>query len=86
MSPTMPSKHDPGKDHSHYGEETQDALLAFHDVWKSYSNMTWIQMRDNTMRVDAVQAAWDRLVKARKKETGSGFYLNKDQHQSAKKQ
>jgi hypothetical protein len=82
----MPSKHDPSKDHSHYGEKTQEALLAFHDVWKSYSSMTWIQMRENAMRVDAVQAAWDRLVRARKEETGSGFYLNKDQYQEARKQ
>ncbi len=82
----MVAKSDPSKDHSHYGERVQEALLAFHDVWKSYSNMTWIQMRENTMRVDAVQAAWDRLAKARKEETGSGFYLDKNQYQAAQKQ
>tara|TARA_R110000772_G_scaffold237250_2_gene349169 strand:- start:546 stop:803 length:258 start_codon:yes stop_codon:yes gene_type:complete len=78
----VPSKNDPLKDHSHYGSEVQDALLAFQSIWTSYMNMTWLQLRDNPARIDSVQTAWNILARARKKETGSGFYVNAEQHRS----
>jgi hypothetical protein len=68
------------KDHSHYSASTQAALRDFQSVWTSYSNMTWLQLRDNAFRVDSVQSAWNRLVRARKAETGSGLYLTPEQY------
>jgi hypothetical protein len=73
------------KDQSHYGNETQDALLAFQDAWTSYSNLTWLQLRDNAFRIDSVQSAWNRLVRARKAETGAGFYLSRQQYEALQK-
>jgi hypothetical protein len=68
------------KDHSHYGSEVQLALKHFQDIWKSYFNTTWMEMRQNSIRMDATQAAWDALARARKEETGSGFYLTKQEY------
>lgn len=79
----MVAKSDPPKDHSHYGPKTQSALLAFQDLWSSYSNLTWLQLRENAMRADAIQCAWDALAKARKEETGTGFYLDAKQYQKS---
>jgi hypothetical protein len=81
----MVAKNDPPKDHSHYSQKTQDALFAFQSLWTSYSNLTWLQLRENAMRADAIQHAWDTLARARKEETGSGFYLSKQQYQKAKR-
>jgi hypothetical protein len=78
----MPSKNDAPRDHSHYGDEVQDALLAFRSMWISYKNLTWLQLRENPSRIDSIQTAWNLLARARKKETGHGFYINAEQHQS----
>ena len=81
----MPSKYDAPKDHSHYGDEVQDALLAFRSMWISYKNLTWLQLRENPSRIDSIQTAWNLLTRARKKETGHGFYITAEQHQSITK-
>ena len=73
------------KDQSHYNDETRDALLAFQDAWTSYSNLTWLQLRDNAFRIDSVQSAWNRLARARKAETGAGLYLNRQQYEALQK-
>jgi hypothetical protein len=78
----MPSKHDPAKDHSHYGESVQIALLAFQNAWSSYEAMTWLQMRENPARIDSIQTAWNILVRARRSETGTGFFLNREQYEA----
>lgn len=70
------------RDHSHYGEETQLALQVFQEMWTSYFNTTWIDFKENAHRLDAIQTAWDNLVKARKKETGTGFYLTKQDYEN----
>jgi hypothetical protein len=76
----MPSKNDAPKDHSHYESEVQDALFAFRSMWISYKNLTCLQLRENPSRIDSIQTAWNLLARARKKETGHGFYINADQH------
>jgi hypothetical protein len=70
------------RDHSHYGAETQLALQVFREMWTSYSNTTWIKMKENAYRLDSIQAAWDALAKARRLETGTGFYLTKEEHEN----
>lgn len=69
------------KDHDHYGPETQEALSIFQEMWTSYFNTTWINFKENTHRLDAIQSAWDNLAKARKAETGTGFYLTKEEYE-----
>jgi hypothetical protein len=76
----LPTWFSPGKDHSHYGAETQNLLKKYQEMWISYHNTTWINFKENSHRLDTIQAAWDALVKARKQETGSGFYLNKQEY------
>lgn len=76
----MPTYLDPSKDHSHYGPKTQEALIVFQEMWKSYFNTTWINFKENAHRIDAIQAAWNALVKARIIETGTGFYLTKQEY------
>jgi hypothetical protein len=71
------------REHSHYSQEVQEAVLVFQDAWKSYSNLTWLQLKENAFRIDAVQSAWDRLARARKRETSTGFYLNKKEYAAA---
>ena len=73
---------DPAKPQDHYGPEVQAKLIAFQDLWKSYFSMTWIDMRKDYIRLDAVQCAWDALVKARKAETGTGFYLTPEEYKN----
>ena len=67
-------------DHSHYGPEVQEKLSIFQDLFKSYYNITWIKFKENSNRLDIIQSAWDALARARKKETGSGFYLTPEQY------
>lgn len=80
MVRSMPTYLDPAKSHSHYGPEVLDALNVFQDLWKSYFNTTWIGFKENSIRMDAMQAAWNSLARARKKETGTGFYLTPEEY------
>lgn len=45
-------------------------------MWFAYENSTWYELKENDYRVVAVQTAFNQLVRARKKETGTGFYLS----------
>ena len=72
------------KSHDHYGPKVKDALKTFEDLFRTYYNTTKVDFKhSNAFRLDAVQAAWDALAKARKEETGTGFYLTKQEHQNA---
>lgn len=74
---------DPPKDHSHYGPETLDALYAFQDAWKAYFNKTWISFQqESSFQLDSMQSAWNKLARERIKETGTPFYLTKEQYQN----
>ena len=76
----MVSRFDEPMDHSHYGPVVQEKLKVFQDLWKSYYNTTWIKFRENYNRLDIIQSAWDALARARKEETGTGFYLTPEQY------
>lgn len=68
------------KSHDHYGEETLAALALFHDMYLSYSKLAKYKMDDSSSnRLDTIQAAWNTFVRARKAETGTGFYLPKQE-------
>lgn len=77
---SMPTYLDPEKSHAHYGEEVLNELNTFQDLWKSYFNTTWINFKENSIRMDAMQSAWNALARARKKETGTGFYLTSQEY------
>jgi hypothetical protein len=70
------------RDHGHYGAETQQALKLFQEMWLSYNTITRFNFKENSHRLDSVQAAWDSLARARKTETGTGFYLNSQEYQN----
>lgn len=73
----------PIKQHDHYGAEVQEALRIWQDAWTTYFNSTRVQLKENPFRLDSVQSAFNRLIAARKKETGVAFYLTKQQHSEA---
>lgn len=73
---------DPFKTHDHYGPEVLEKLEIFQDLYKSYYNTTWIDFKENRIRLDAMQSAWDALAKARKAETGTGFYLKPEKYKN----
>lgn len=65
------------RSHDHYSEEVRELVKHFQDLYSMYLKTTgynWKQ--DNSQRTDVVQNAWDRMARARKKETGSGFYVH----------
>ena len=72
----------PERDHDYYGDEVKSALQVFQEMWISYSNSTWINLKENAYRLDAIQSAWDALAKARKTETGTGFYLTEQEYKN----
>ena len=72
----------PERDHDYYGDEVKSALQVFQEMWISYSNSTWINLKENAYRLDAIQSAWDALAKARKAETGTGFYLTEQEYKN----
>lgn len=62
--------------HDHYGQEVQEALKYFQDLFVTYNasaNHRW--KLDTTHRSDVMQDAWNRLARARKKETGVAYYV-----------
>jgi hypothetical protein len=72
----------PSRSHDHYGPEVQEKLEIFQDLWKGYYNTTWLDLKENWIRLDAIQSAWDALAKARKAETGTGFYVTPEQYKN----
>lgn len=65
--------------HLHYGKEVQEALSVFQELYATYMNFVKVNPRENTGRFEVVQLAWDNFVRARKRETGIGYYLNENQ-------
>lgn len=78
----MPSRRDPPKCHKHYSPEVQQAVMHFQDMWAVYTNSTFYELKENDYRVVAVQTAFNQLVRARKRETGTGFYLTSEEYKN----
>jgi hypothetical protein len=81
---THPAWAIPEKDHSHYGPDVQIALTAFRGAWASYISMTKYDFGDDSqnMRTTAMQELWNSIARARKAETGTGFYLNQKEYKN----
>ena len=74
-----------GVDHSHYGDDVLRALSHYSSCRLAYEKLGKFKFKiENTDRLDAVQNAFDALVKARKRETGHGYYLTKQQYNQLK--
>lgn len=54
--------------------------MHFQDMWTTYTSSTWYELKENDHRVVAVQFAFNQLVRARKRETGTGFYLTPQEY------
>jgi len=74
-----------GVDHSHYGDDVLRALSHYRSCRLAYEKLGKYKFKiENTDRLDAVQNAFDALVKARKRETGIGYYLTLEQYNQLK--
>ena len=70
-----------GLDHSHYGDDVLRALSNYRSVRLAFEKMQKYAFKgEHLERLDALQAAFDALIKARKAEVGLGTYLNKEQY------
>ena len=75
-----------GRDHSHYGSDVQHALSAFRSALFTYQKLGRYKWKhEQSERLDSVQAAFNALVVARKRETGVGTYLDAESYKAAVK-
>jgi hypothetical protein len=66
---------DPIANHRHYSKRVQELTRNFISMDRGYEKTCDKLMRHDGVRYSALQLAWDALVRARKNETGTGFYL-----------
>lgn len=77
-------KYDVETGHDHYGPDVKKALKVFHDSYLSYQKVcSKFMLRENYFRIDAVQAAFNALIKERREETGIASYLSPQKHKEA---
>lgn len=70
-----------GRDHSHYSDNVLLALSNYRSARLVYEKLGKYRFKiENTDRLDSMQAAFDTLVRARKAETGVGYYLTPEQY------
>lgn len=67
------------KDHSHYSAEVQEALRIYKSCERAYWDLIYRRQKENDFLQSPIQQAWNKFVKLRKEETGTGFYLPKQQ-------
>lgn len=66
--------------HGHYSTEVQDLITNFQAAWKAWELTGRYATKDNMIRLDSLQKAWDILARARRKETGFATYLTPAQY------
>lgn len=69
--------------HGHYSHNVQDLVTHFQDCWKAWELTGRYATRDNMIRLDSLQKAWDMLARARRKETGLATYLTPEKYAQA---
>lgn len=69
--------------HDHYSEEVKEALQIFCAHWAEYNAYKKINLQENMHRLWKVQDAFSVLLKARKEETNTGFFLNPKDYKKA---
>ena len=71
------------KSHEHYSEQVREAVSVFAMTYAAWERMSKKDLRENMIRLEALQTCWDAIVQARKLETGTGFYLNENEYKAA---
>lgn len=74
---------DSGNDHSHYGLGVQAALSHFRSCYAAHNRAMHYDFKDQGERHEALQEAFSNLCRMRRRETGFGFYLNKEKYTQA---
>ena len=49
-------------------------------TYAAWNKVRGKDLKENMIRLNALQTCWDALAKARLQETGNGFYLDKEQY------
>jgi hypothetical protein len=70
--------------HSHYSDEAQKLVAEFQRSSANSKSLRFLEFKQRVIVVEAIQAAWNMLAKARKKETGTGFYVPEAQYKAIK--
>lgn len=63
-------------EHRHYSPGTQAALRNYQQNSIGMFFLHRCEWSERVVRLESIQAAWNLFIKARKAETGTGFYLN----------
>jgi hypothetical protein len=71
------------KDQPHYSLETRRRLAAYQVIHQKYKALMMIDRHETRERGIITQEVWNALVRARKQETGTGFYLGPEEHKAA---
>jgi len=71
------------KSHEHYSAQVREAVSVFSMTYAAWERISKKDLRENMIRLDALQTCWDAVVQARKLETGTGFYLDENQYKEA---
>jgi hypothetical protein len=69
--------------HGHYSHDVQDLVTQFQDCWRAWELTGRYATRDNMIRLDSLQKAWDALARARRRETGFATYLTPEKYAQA---
>lgn len=69
--------------HEHYSENVKQALNNFCIYWAECNAYKKINLQENMHRLWKAQDAFSLLLKARKEETGTGFFLDADEYKEA---
>lgn len=66
--------------HRHYSEETQKALQHYQHNSIGMFFLHRCEWSERVVRLESIQAAWNLFIRARKAETGTGFYLDPQEY------
>jgi len=68
------------KAQDHYSLETRQRLAKFQIAYKYYVMLLKINGQETRQRSILAQELWEELLRARKKETGVGYYLDAQEY------
>lgn len=69
--------------HKHYSEETQKVLRNYQYNSIGMFLLARCDWAERVVRIESIQSAWNLFIKARKAETGTGFYLDPEAYKKA---
>lgn len=69
--------------HHHYSEQTQKLLRNYQLNSIGMFFLSRCEWSERVIRIETIQSAWNMFIRARKEETGTGFYLDPGQYKKA---